>query len=60
MTGLLGGGAMFAADVERLVLGEIKEIRDKIAIARYLSRDVSRDMRCSPEMLQIVIPRATA
>ena len=57
--GFLGGGAMFAADVERLVLGEVEEMRDKIAIARSPSRDVMRDMRCSPTMWQIGIHRAT-
>ena len=58
-TGFLGGGAMFAADGERLVRGEVEKIRDKIANAMSPSRDVMRDMRCSPKMQQIGIHSAT-
>jgi hypothetical protein len=58
-TGVLSGAALFAADVEHLVLGEVEAMRDKIAIARYPSRDGMRDMRCSPKMRQIGIHRAT-
>ena len=33
-----GGGVMFGASVERLVLGEVEELWDKVAIAMYPSR----------------------
>jgi hypothetical protein len=53
MAVLMGSAVMFAADIERLVLGEVDKLWDKLTIAMSPSRDVMRDMRCSPKMLQI-------
>lgn len=54
----LGGSLAFAADVERLMLGEVEELWDKVAIAMYPSRAAMLGMMSSPEMQQIGIHRA--
>ena len=45
----LGGGGMFNAKVERLVLGDVEELWDTIAIAMYPSRQAMIAMMQSPE-----------
>jgi uncharacterized protein (DUF1330 family) len=53
-----GGAAMFAADVERLMLGEVEELWDEVAIAMYPSRKAMLDMMQSPNMQEIATHRA--
>ena len=45
----LGGGGMFNAKVERLVLGEVEELWDSIAIAMYPNRQAMIEMMQSEE-----------
>jgi uncharacterized protein (DUF1330 family) len=45
----LGGGGMFNAKVERLMLGEVEELWDTVAIAMYPSRQAMIDMMQSEE-----------
>ena len=45
----LGGGGMFNARVERLMLGEVEELWDAVAIAMYPSRQAMIDMIQSAE-----------
>ena len=54
----LGGSLVFAADVERLMLGEVEELWNKVAIAMYPSRDSMFRMMQSPEMSEIGVHRA--
>jgi len=54
----LGGALVFAADVERLVLGEVEELWDKVAIAMYPSRKAMLEMMGSPVMQEIGQHRA--
>lgn len=42
-----GGGGMFNAKVERLMLGEVEELWDVVAIAMYPSRQAMLDMTTS-------------
>ena len=51
----LGGGAMFSAEVERLMLGEVEELWDRVAIAMYPSRQAMMDMMQSPEYQEISV-----
>ena len=53
-----GGALVFAADVERLMLGEAEELWDKVAIAMYPSRAAMLEMMSSPEMQEIGAHRA--
>ena len=53
-----GGGAMFSANVERLMLGEVEELWDIVAIARYPSRQAMMEMMMSEEMQEIGVHRA--
>ena len=53
-----GGAAMFAADVERLMLGEVEELWDEVAIAMYHSRKAMLEMMQSPTMQEISTHRA--
>lgn len=52
-----GGGGMFAGDVERLMLGEVEELWDEVAIAMYPSRKAMMDMFQSPLMQEISVHR---
>ena len=52
------GAAVFSAAVERLMLGEVEQLWDKVAIAVYPSRAAMMDMMRSPEMAEIGIHRA--
>lgn len=53
-----GGGGMFKADVERLMLGEVEDLWDEVAIAQYPSRQAMLDMMMSPKMQEIGQHRA--
>lgn len=53
-----GGAAMFSANIERLMLGEVEELWDKIAIAMYPSRAAMLAMMQSPGMQEIGVHRA--
>ena len=48
-----GGFAAFFADVERLMLGEVEELWDVVAIAAYPSRQAMMDMMQSEGMKEI-------
>jgi uncharacterized protein (DUF1330 family) len=45
----LGGGGMFNAKVERLMLGEVEELWDSVAIAMYPTRQAMIEMMQSEE-----------
>ena len=45
----LGGGGMFNAKVERLMLGEVEELWDRVAIAMYPNRQAMIEMMQSAE-----------
>ena len=45
----VGGAPMFSARVERLMLGEVEELWDSVAIAMYPSRKAMMEMLSSPE-----------
>lgn len=53
-----GGSLTFAADVERLMLGDVEELWDKVAIAMYPSRAAMLAMMGSPQMQEIGVHRA--
>lgn len=53
-----GGAALFAADVHRLMLGEVEELWDEVAIAMYPSRQAMLDMMRSPKMQEISVHRS--
>ena len=53
-----GGGPMFSGRVERLMLGEVEELWDTIAIAMYPSRQAMLDMIGSPEYQEISVHRS--
>ena len=55
---LHGGALIFAADIERLMLGEVEELWDKAAIAMYPSRAAMLAMMSSPQMQDIGVHRA--
>ena len=52
-----GGQAIFSARVERLMLGEVEELWDSVAIAMYPSRAAMLEMIQSPKMQEIGIHR---
>lgn len=53
-----GGAAMFSARVERLMLGEVEDLWDMVAIAMYPSRAAMMQMMRSPKMQEIGVHRA--
>jgi hypothetical protein len=53
-----GGAPVFSADVTRLMLGEVEELWDKIAIAMYPSRGAMLQMIQAPRMQEISVHRA--
>ena len=53
----VGGGLMFAAQVERLMLGEVEELWDSAAIAMYPSRKAMMEMMSSPDYQASAIHR---
>lgn len=52
-----GGAPMFSAHVERLMLGEVEELWDTVAIAMYPSRQAMLDMISSDAYQQIAVHR---
>ena len=54
----VGGAPMFSAPVERLMLGEVEELWDVIAIAMYPSRQAMAQMMQLPGMAEIGVHRA--
>ena len=53
-----GGAGTFSAAVERLMLGEVEELWDMVAIAMYPSRAAMFEMMNDPEMQEIGVHRA--
>ena len=53
-----GGFVGFFADVERLMLGEVEELWDEVAVAVYPSRSAMMEMMQSPRMQEIGVHRA--
>jgi uncharacterized protein (DUF1330 family) len=53
-----GGFAAFGATTERLMLGEVEELWDKVAIAVYASRQAMLEMMQSQGMQEIAPHRA--
>lgn len=58
LLGEFGGGGIFSANVERLMLGEVEELWDKVAIAMYPSRGAMLKMMQSEKMQEIGQHRA--
>ncbi len=54
----VGGTAAFGASVERLMLGEVEGLWDKVAIAVYPSRGAMLEMMQLPKMAEIGVHRA--
>lgn len=54
----VGGGLTFGASVERMMLGEVEELWDKVAIAMYPSRGAMLKMMQSETMQEIGQHRA--
>ena len=52
-----GGGPMFSGAVERLMLGEVEDLWDTVAIAMYPSRQAMLEMVSSPEYQEIAVHR---
>ena len=52
-----GGEFVFAGKVNRLMLGEVEDLWDSIAIAKYPSRKAMLDMTMDPEYQKIHIHR---
>ena len=53
----VGGCLGFGADVERLMLGDVEELWDQIAIAMYPSRGAMLEMIQMPEYAEISVHR---
>lgn len=54
----VGGAPMFSARVERLMLGEVEELWDSVAVAMYPSRKAMMDMISTPEYQASAVHRA--
>lgn len=52
-----GGALVFSGDVSRLMLGEMDELWDQVAIARYPSRQAMLEMMMSPQYQAIHVHR---
>lgn len=52
-----GGKALFVADVSALLLGQVEELWDEVAIAMYPSRADLLKMSTSPEWREIAVHR---
>ena len=52
-----GGKVLFGAEVSRLMLGEVEELWDTVAIAQYPSRSKMLEMMMSPEYAEISVHR---
>lgn len=53
----VGGGIQFAGQVRRLMLGEVEDMWDDVAIAMYPSRTAMMEMLQLPEMSEIGVHR---
>ena len=53
-----GGGVVFSGEVSRLMLGEVENLWDEVAIAMYPSRKAMLKMMMSPTMQEIGLHRA--
>ena len=53
----IGGGIGFEGDVERLMLGEVEELWDLVALAVWPSRQAMFEVMQSPEMQEISVHR---
>ena len=53
-----GGKVLFGAEVSRLMLGEVEELWDTVAIAQYPSRRKMLEMMMSPEYAEISVHRS--
>ena len=53
-----GGKVLFGAEVSRLMLGEVEELWDTVAIAQYPSRRKMLEMMMSPEYEEISVHRS--
>ncbi len=53
----VGGNIVFAGTVSRLMLGEIDELWDQVAIAHYPSRSAMLEMMQMPEYAEISVHR---
>ena len=53
-----GGGVVFGGEVSRLMLGEVEDLWDEVAIAMYPSRKAMLEMMMSPTMQEIGQHRA--
>ena len=53
----IGGGIGFEGDVERLMLGEVEELWDLVALAVWPSRQTMFEVMQSPEMQEISVHR---
>jgi|TARA_B110000444_G_C18705978_1_gene531324 uncharacterized protein (DUF1330 family) len=53
-----GGGVVFGGDVTRLMLGEVEDLWEEVAIAMYPSRKAMLEMMMSPTMREIGQHRA--
>ena len=54
----VGGYIGFESDVERLMLGEVEELWDVVALAVWPSRQVMFEVMQSPEMQEISVHRS--
>ncbi len=54
----VGGKLTFGADVKRLMLGEVEELWDQVAIAMYPSRAAMFEMIQLPEYAEISVHRS--
>ena len=54
----VGGEIIFAGAVSRLMLGEVEELWDSVAIAQYPSRAAMLEMMQLPEYQEIAVHRA--
>jgi uncharacterized protein (DUF1330 family) len=48
-----GGGVVFGGEVSRLMLGEVEDLWDEVAIAMFPSRKAMLEMMMSPTMQEI-------
>jgi len=53
----VGGKLTFGAEVKRLMLGEVEELWDQVAIAMYPSRAAMSEMIQLPEYAEISVHR---
>ena len=54
----VGGAPVFSAQVERLMLGEVEELWDTVAIAKYPSRQAMMEMMMSAEYQASAVHRS--